>query len=344
MSSPGKGRDGGAESARQTADQEKPKLFSNRETLVHFVAGGMGGAVGALLTNPLDVVRTRFQAKNKSAAVMEATMPGQRWQILKSMQLIAEKEGIRGLFRGLTPNLVAIVPARSLYFMTYSSTKQWLAHHGWSKDSILTHSAGAVMSGIVTSTAINPIWVVKVRIQLQAVNAPISARGGVGAASVPPKPSSYYNGYMDAFSRIWKEEGPRAFYKGLGASLLGISETVMQFIIYEKLKSFLDQRKHKQSTPFDYLLAGGFSKFCAASITYPHEVLRTRLREQRSTPGQAAHYQGIVHACKTILREEGLRAMYGGFGPHMLRVVPNTAIIFGVYELVVDQAKRAGIV
>lgn len=312
-----------------------------KDQLVHFIAGGAGGAVGALVTNPLDVIRTRFQAKHKSDAVLAAQRSG-RNQIINSIRFIAQNEGIPGLYRGLGPNLFAIVPARSLYFMTYSTAKQWLLHSGW-REGAKTHSVAAVSAGIVTSSAINPIWVVKVRMQLQSNQ----------------NLATYYSGYGDAFRRIFVEEGPLAFYKGLGASFLGLSETVLQFIVYEKVKTYLTVRRAPGGllatttsssslssssssagasgtaarapgtpSPLELTIVGGMAKFIAGTATYPHEVLRTRMRESRT--------KLTLSACiRSMIREEGPRAFYAGFWPHMCRVVPNAALIFGIYEGVV---------
>lgn len=43
-------------------------------------------------------------------------------------------------------------------------------------------------------------------------------------------------------------------------------------------------------------------------------------------------YTGIIQCVKLIWKEEGMVALYGGLVPHMLRVVPSAAIMFGVYE------------
>ncbi|KAF0852416.1 mitochondrial solute carrier family 25 member 33/36 [Andalucia godoyi] len=294
----------------------------SRDRVVTFVGGGLGGAVGAFMTNPLDVVRTRFQARVKSDVTQLAQT--YRFATLHAVRLIAKTEGVPGLFRGLTPNLVGIVPSRSIYFATYSSTKGFLLQHYQKKENWITHALSACTASIVTSTAVNPIWVIKVRLQLQSTNSQLFGSGSQG---------QMYNGYLDAFSRIFREEGFRAFYKGLGASMLGISETVIQFLMYEKMRALVKERR--DPTPVDNLFVGGLSKFCASSITYPHEVLRTRMREQRTHAGSLVKPMGLLQMSSFILKEEGLAAFYGGFGPHMLRVVPNTAIIFAVFELVV---------
>ena len=68
-------------------------------------------------------------------------------------------------------------------------------------------------------------------------------------------------------------------------------------------------------------------------ITYPHEVLRTRLRQ---APENGIHkYTSLVQSAKLILKEEGVAALYGGMTAHLMRVVPNAAILFFTYELII---------
>jgi len=65
-----------------------------------------------------------------------------------------------------------------------------------------------------------------------------------------------------------------------------------------------------------------------------HQVLRTRLREPVGPDGQLK-YTGLRQAAVRIVREEGFGALYGGLGAHLMRVVPNAAIMFLGYEAVV---------
>jgi solute carrier family 25 protein 33/36 len=43
-------------------------------------------------------------------------------------------------------------------------------------------------------------------------------------------------------------------------------------------------------------------------------------------------YTGLVQCFTLIYKQEGMAALYGGLVPHMLRVVPSAAIMFGTYE------------
>lgn len=81
------------------------------------------------------------------------------------------------------------------------------------------------------------------------------------------------------------------------------------------------------------------AKLGATLATYPHEVLRTRLRQSPDSNG-FVKYTGIVQATKLILKEEGVVAFYGGMTAHIMRVVPNAALLFISYELIVHYCQK----
>lgn len=241
---------------------------------------------------------------------------------------IWSKEGIRGLWRGLVPNLIGVAPARAIHFATYSTVKKNLSQTFG--DQSFVHFISAGTAGFTVITATSPIWLVKTRMQLQT-------NGN----------ANNYKGILDCVQRVFREEGIRGFYKGLVASYVGISETAIQFMLYERFKYATQLWKHNQRyykeeevkaiplTWYEYLTVASIAKLIASSMTYPHEVVRTRMREQRGGPGQSQKYTGFVQCLRVIAREEGARGLYGGMGAHLLRVVPNAAIMFFTYESVV---------
>lgn len=81
--------------------------------------------------------------------------------------------------------------------------------------------------------------------------------------------------------------------------------------------------------------ASGSAKAVASLITYPHEVIRTRLR-QPAVEGRQK-YTGLVQTLKLVVAEEGVGALYGGLTAHLFRVVPNAACMFLIYEVVASK-------
>ena len=138
-------------------------------------------------------------------------------------------------------------------------------------------------------------------------------------------------------------EGVGGFYRGITASYWGCTEGCIQFVLYEKIKAQLLLKKNAKRRlnnlpPLEklsnsgYFWTAAFAKCCATITTYPHEVARTRMREQ-SVSG-VFKYTGMFQTLRVIAREEGRKGLYAGMGTHTARVVPNSALMFLSYELV----------
>ncbi|RXM28589.1 Solute carrier family 25 member 36-A [Acipenser ruthenus] len=149
---------------------------------------------------------------------------------------------------------------------------------------------------------------------------------------------------MSAFEcirKVYQSDGIRGFYRGMSASYAGISETVIHFVIYESIKrklleaksaSAMDDEEESVRNASDFvglMLAAATSKTCATSLAYPHEVIRTRLREE------GTKYRSFFQTLSMVIKEEGYRALYRGLTTHLVRQIPNTAIMMSTYELVV---------
>jgi len=311
----------------------------------------------ATLTCPLDVLKTRLQSDFYQAQLRELHTANplpprttllsplragvihfkETFQILGS---IYTHEGFRALFRGLGANLVGVVPARSINFYCYGNGKRILNNYFnpeghenmWGIN--LTAAAAA---GIATGTATNPIWLVKTRLQLDKNN----------ASNIPGQSRQYRNSW-DCVKQTVRHEGIRGLYRGLTASYLGVTESTLQWVLYERMKLSLARREARRLSDQKYqrswiddteewggkFTAAAAAKCFAAVITYPHEVVRTRLRQAPTTitpDGKVTvKYTGLIQCFKLVAREEGMAGLYGGMTPHLLRVVPSAAIMFGM--------------
>lgn len=224
------------------------------------------------------------------------------------------------MWKGVGATVVGVMPSRAIYFSTYAKTKHFLSDRNGGQEGPLIHLLAAASAGIATATATNPIWLIKTRMQLQQSHNRI-----------------YLNSW-DCLRKVVASEGFSGLYKGLSASYLGVAEGTIQWVLYEKLKGYLKRNSvnEKEEAWLNYFLAAAGSKLFAATLTYPHEVLRTRLREQSACTqaNQPLKYRGLVQAARLIVKEEGAVALYGGMTAHMMRVVPNSAIMFFCYEFI----------
>lgn len=91
----------------------------------------------------------------------------------------------------------------------------------------------------MTATATNPIWVVKTRLQLEAKHQErvLANEKTVGAAAraatIPGKPSIGMLPALTMTKQILASEGLKGLYKGMSASYLGVTEGVIQWVLYE---------------------------------------------------------------------------------------------------------------
>ena len=239
-------------------------------------------------------------------------------------------DGVSGFFRGLPPTLIGIIPSRSAYFYAYSRCKTFLdttlhCPQGSPPNALIS----GFVAGVVGNTITNPIWMIRTRMQLEADAA-------VGQVA--------YKGYLDVIGTIFQQEGFKGFYRGLQASYWGCTEGALQFILYEQLKRQLLQRENRLlraagrppvtelRRPALLFWSAALAKMMASIATYPHEVARTRLREQ-SRLG-IYKYTGMWQTIRTVAREEGRPGLYAGMGVHLMKVVPNSALMFLTYEIV----------
>eukprot|EP00795_Rhopilema_esculentum_P000560 gene560-10247_t len=317
-------------------------------TVVHMIAGGIGGTSGAIITCPLDVLKTRQQSSiaaydlqripaertliqnsalrfsySHAAVHSEATAliqvkPG----MLYCLRKIVQEEGVRALFKGLAPHLVGVTPSRAIYFSVYAKTKRNMRSLGVvNKDSLLIPLTAGAAAGFCSTTATCPIWVLKTRLQLDK-----RRRGAT---------------LRDCIARTYQTEGIRGFYRGLLISYVGIAETSIHFLLYEQMKAYLrpcgtdaDENGKCLGDFAQFMVAASLSKIISCTSMYPHEVVRTRLRQP--VVDGVKKYRSMLQTLRLVAVEEGIRGLYGGLTTQVIRQIPNTAAMFVTYELVVS--------
>ncbi|KAJ2866003.1 hypothetical protein GGH94_001854 [Coemansia aciculifera] len=294
--------------------QQQPQRWKNS------VAGAGAGCVSSVVTCPLDVAKTRLQYQGVLQERYRQLGYTPYKGTLNTLRRILAEEGVHGLYRGLAPMMMGYLPTWAIYFGAYEALKGELSHSLGSDGGALVHVLSAMGAGGTTSLVTNPIWVLKSRFMTQSAYTEYR-----------------YNSMWHAVQVIRRTEGWRGFYKGLGSSLLGVTHVAVQFPLYEHLKRWLSTPSDSAGSPrrlesSRILLASAMSKMVASTVTYPHEVIRTRLQNQTTMPYK---YRGILHAVSLIHAEEGMRAFYRGLSTNLIRTVPASMMTLLTYELLI---------
>lgn len=275
----------------------------------HFLAGGFGGMCTVITGHPLDTIKVHLQTMPSGSHIKTPLYSG----TFDCAAKLVNKEGIYGLYKGMSAPLTGVSPIFAVCFFGYGLGKRLLQ---WNSTEPLTYTqyflAGG-FSGIFTTSIMAPGERIKVLLQLQGSE----------------KESKKYNGLMDCALKVYREGGIRNVFRGFCATLTrDVPGTGMYFLVYEYVQ---DKCKEKSGTEsmrlFSTILAGGLAGMAYWVIGMPADVLKSRLQ---AAP-EGTYKKGIRSVFAELMRNEGPLALYKGVTPVMIRAFPaNAACFFGV--------------
>lgn len=170
------------------------------------------------------------------------------------------------------------------------------------------------LAGAVARTCTAPLDRIKLLFQVQAV------------ASSGTNPQTY-TGVLQAASKIIRDEGYLAFWKGNGVNIVRIFPySAAQLASNDSYKRLMAD-EHGQLTVWRRLMAGACAGMTATALTHPLDTMRLRL----ALPSNP--YKGALDAVATITRTEGPLALYRGLLPTLIGIAPYAAVNFASYDI-----------
>lgn len=188
--------------------------------------------------------------------------------VLRTRAHVGNVGDYSGLYSGIIPGILSIVPSKIIFLTLHDIL---IKNH--------TELVSVTLSYTTSTIIMNPIYSIKTYMQLNNVN-------------------------LRTCVNIFRND-IKLIYGGMLASMLGLSEMLIYFQIYSRMKDV------------NVLYSSFTSKLIATCITYPHEVIRTRMRHN----SKLGLYDSI---------NKGM--LYSGFWRHLCKTVPNSVIIFTIYE------------
>lgn len=318
-------------------------MEGTRNSFSPMIAGILGGTVSTIMLLPLDNIKVRMQVHENK---------GDRLASLRIIRGIFHHEGFVGLYQGLSPAIIGSSVSWGGFFFVYEGLKKLLRQRdGLDENSPLSSIANfqlACASGAVMVFLTNPLWLIKLRMQLQM-------KKSAARLQSAPKP---YDGLFHAARTIVKEEGFWALYKGTAPALLLTSHGGVQFVVYEALKKhyhFTRANNERDGTyspvlerlekSLGYLTMGATAKIIASTTTYPLQVVKARMQQRSqfvelTSDGNVRVVKrdvaGIFETSKRIWQKEGFIGYFKGCIPNAVRVAPSAAVTFVVYEFAMD--------
>ncbi|KAJ5770774.1 uncharacterized protein N7511_002825 [Penicillium nucicola] len=300
-------------SLKETVVEQAPSLLDRtRNNLAEpvvaaFMAGGVAGAVSRTIVSPLERLKILLQIQSVGRTEY-------RLSIWKALVKMGREEGWRGFMRGNGTNCIRIIPYSAVQFGSYNFYKKFAE----SPDGEMTPMRRLICGGAAGITSVTftyPLDIVRTRLSIQSASfADLGARD----------PGQRLPGMFTTMVAIYKNEGgTRALYRGIAPTVAGVAPYVgLNFMTYESVRTYLTPDGDKNPSPYRKLLAGAISGAVAQTCTYPFDVLRRRF-QINTMSGMGYQYTSIWDAVRVIVAEEGLRGLFKGIGPNLLKVAPS---------------------
>jgi len=187
------------------------------------------------------------------------------------------------------------------------------------------------LSGIIATTCIQPIDMVKVRIQLAGEGA---KGGGVSPFTVA--------------KNIIAQDGFLALYTGISAAWLRqATYTTARMGIFRAVSDYLEKNPDgtKRQTSFaEKTFAGLAAGGLGSIIGTPADVALIRMQADNTLPvDQRRNYTGVTNALVRIIKEEGVRGMFAGATPVVVRAMSLNVGMLATHDQALDSLKEYGL-
>ncbi|EJP66536.1 calcium dependent mitochondrial carrier protein [Beauveria bassiana ARSEF 2860] len=305
----------------------------------YFLAGAIAGGVSRTATAPLDRLKVYLlvNTQNRGETAVAALRRGKLLAALQNaarpfsdaIRDVYRSGGIRGFFAGNGLNVVKIMPETAIKFGSYEAAKRAFANlegHGDSQriNTFSKFTAGG-LAGMIAQFCVYPLDTLKFRLQCSTVE------GGLSGVALMKQTAI----------KMYADGGIRAGYRGVTMGLVGMFPySAIDMSTFEFLKKTYRTKLakelgcHEDDVEIGNVatgIIGATSGAFGASVVYPLNVVRTRLQTQ-GTAMHSATYNGIWDVTQQTIQREGVRGLYKGLTPNLLKVAPALSITWVVYE------------
>ncbi|XP_060103314.1 ADP/ATP translocase 4 [Heteronotia binoei] len=182
------------------------------------------------------------------------------------------------------------------------------------------------VAAAVSKTTVAPVERVKLLLQVQASSKQIRA-------------DQRYRGMIDCFVRIPKEQGFLSYWRGNLANVIRYFPTqALNFAFKDKYKqifmSGIDKEKQFGKWFLLNLASGGAAGATSLCVVYPLDFARTRLGADIGKGPEERQFKGLGDCLVKVVKSDGPRGLYQGFGVSVQGIIVYRASYFGCYDTI----------
>ncbi|KAG8929006.1 hypothetical protein FRC02_006134 [Tulasnella sp. 418] len=267
------------------------------------IAGSVAGAAQVIVGQPLDTIKTRAQI----------APPGMFKGPLDILVKTVRKEGILALYKGMTSPLIGIAGVNSLLFASYAVSKRIVSP--FPNLSLPEIALAGGMAGFGNAILASPVELFKIRMQGQ-YGSPDDKR------------------LRAVFREVAKDGLRRGIMRGYWATVAREIPAYAGFYTgFEYVKRKFQKKYGQQLPVWALLTSGSFGGISYWLCCYPLDVVKSRVQLAKEPP-RGLDY--ITSEMRAVIRTDGVRGLFKGLSPSLLRSIPAAAATFATFELTKD--------
>lgn len=334
---------------------------SSLRSLKLALCGGLSGFMTRLLTQPLDVLKIRFQLQveplsiytqkyrrmeprvkeggrnigsggfaanqqTKSSATYTQQMDlgeSKYISLRQAGRTIYREEGFQGFWKGHTSGQLATISFMVVQFWSYERMMDELEQieYFFTKPSLSRFICGGA-AGCLGTLISMPFDVCRTR-------------------EIGQDPKEKRHMYR-TLTTVATEEGFRGLFRGLNTSLVQVVPLIgLNYVFYYNLNNFIKTHFHESGDKLNHLellIAGGIAGVFSKFVLYPLDLIKKRIQLQGFVDKRQSF--GRNHSCISVrdcmavtYREEGFLGFYKGMFPTVIKSGLSTALYFAFYEI-----------
>lgn len=295
-----------------------------------FVIGGMSGCSATCVVQPLDMVKVRIQIKNEEISKLKREGKASSNASVSPFTVIKEVMaygGVGAFYKGIDSALTRQIFYTTTRLGVYKSLFNYMKNRKQGANLNFAEKAFCSLSaGFIGSIVGNPADLALIRMQ--------------NDTTLPPEQRRNYKNVVDAFSRIVKEEGVAALWRGCIPTIIrAMSLNLGMLAPYDEVKERLNKWTGTKDAKSTLLMSSAIAGFLASFLSLPFDNAKTKMQKMKAGADGKLPYKNIFDAMAKTTKYEGIVGLWVGFPTYYFRIAPHAMITLLVQDFLTKKAK-----